>query len=152
LVKSKTLIAYGMAVLMPAVSAAVGVLIFFIFWNASHDSAWQLDIFVMLFGLFLFFGIVFASVSCAVIGIPAHLALKRLNWTSQSAYALTGIMSSSGLAASFWFITGKPSLYLLEGIVISTIFFGGPISAITFWRIIRPDRTGKSIHKAVDHP
>jgi hypothetical protein len=149
--QSSTLLGFIMAAVMPTVSAAVGGVLFLIFWTGSTDIAWSsIDEIGMIFALFLLYGIVFASIGCAVIGIPAHLALKRLNWTSQSAYGLSGCLSSGALAACIWFIVGKPPLYLMpEGIILASIIFGGPIASLTFWRITRPDSIDRPCQSAM---
>ncbi|WP_374467458.1 hypothetical protein [Ferrovibrio sp.] len=83
---------------------------------------------------------------CFIVGAPIHLALSRLGLTSVGWYiGIAGLLTFS--AAIYG--TGFPDIKYTENFFIFVavwIAIGGPIAAITFWWVARPDQP----HSATD--
>jgi hypothetical protein len=84
--------------------------------------------------------------ACFVAGSPMHLILRRLGWTSPKAYSVAGALVTLPLALLVFANTEfpryaasvKPPL-LPEFLPILNVAVDGPLAALAFWRIARPD-------------
>jgi len=84
-----------------------------------------------------------------VLGLPAHLFLKRIGWTNIWGYLIAGllvgavayiVMFSSVIVNNFHLAAdSERSLAPSAAILLLMAFFGGLSSAV-FWAIARPDR------------
>ncbi len=109
------------------------------FVGAIMDGAFPSDILFFPFMTFVV-GFILSFSLCFIVGIPVHLVLQRLHLTSIFWYIGIASLLTFG---SVIYGTGYPDLENTENFFIFVsifIAFGGPIAAMTFWWIARPDR------------
>jgi len=131
----QTIQAFVMAILIPSIVAAFATVMYLKISSEGAASGFG-SIFLVAFISVLAFG--FAG--CVVIGIPAHLALQSLGWTSQWTYLLAGFLST-GIFSVVLFFANNLHLDSFSEIIIPHLICGGPLAAWIFWRVARPDRS-----------
>jgi hypothetical protein len=131
--------AAAIAAVIPPVAAALLLVIFIVIGEVADGripSAGEISFFPFMT---LIVGFVISISSCCIIGIPIHLLLQRLRLTSVFWYAGLASILTFGVTI---YGTGYPNLKYTENFFIFIavcIALGGPIAAITFWLIARPD-------------
>lgn len=81
---------------------------------------------------------------CWLIGLPLHLLFNRLGWRSCWVYLAAGSITCFGLA---WLFVAPVNSFdeffgrmFFEKLVTASILLAGPVAAVTFWSVARPDR------------
>jgi hypothetical protein len=85
-----------------------------------------------------------------ILGLPAHLLLKRTGWTSLGIYAFVGLLIGLAIATALFYSMAAKNFSLMPdpgksitpsiAVLVLAAFFGA-ISGIVYWLIGRPDRS-----------
>lgn len=82
--------------------------------------------------VFAFIITLYGAIATVLLGLPAHLLLGRMGWTSLWAYILAGLIAGAGVALLLM-SAGEP-------VIIAVSLVAGGSAATVFWWIARPDR------------
>ena len=128
-------IALMLSIIVPSALAALGTELF----SATNQSDYIRGV---PFFVAMLIGLLPASFGCCFIGLPIHYLLQRFRWSSQWTYALAGLVGSAIYLGGISLLLGRvPEMRQeIDVIFLLSITAGGPIAALTFWRIARPDR------------
>ncbi len=124
---------------------------------AGHaaEAGWLNTLVGMAFGtLFGLLSVEFATFYSytwtTLLGVPIHFLLRFCGLTSWVWYAACGLVAGAGVFArwvtpSAWQrLADEGAIYLAAGTLHGDpnvfLLLGGPINALTFWLIVRPDR------------
>lgn len=130
--------AFLLAVVLPPIAATTLIAIYIAVafsQDLNSEALEPLLMYIFMTGLLLSLG------GCLVIGLPAHLLLRRLRRTDLWTYGALGLAGSlailalNGITSGRW-IPSDPIDWAMTGLTIC----GGPFAGYIFWRIARPDR------------
>lgn len=123
---------------------------FFVFDN--NDSQLASVLFLLFLGAFI--AATFALGGMLLVGYPCHLLLTRLGLRGLGWYVVAGMFGGTVLASfipfgweAFAEIVSLPAMLFTAGgigVVRLNIVLGGPLTALGFWVIARPDVPGRA--------
>ncbi len=129
---------FVMAILIPSIVSALATFIYMKIVAGGNNHGWIL---FMSFMMTLFF----AFIGCTFVGIPVHLILQRMRWTSKWSYVFAGFLSTNLFAATLLLENSPEMPVNFSAFIIPYLICGGPLAAFVFWRWARPDLIDTSI-------
>ena len=84
-----------------------------------------------------------------VLGLPAHLSLKRIGWTNIWGYLIAGllvgaivyaVLFSTAIVNNFHLAADSGRSLAPSAAILLLMAFFGVLSSVVFWAIARPDR------------